>query len=823
MAGVSSAEVATQVPFYDVCALLEKIAGTTGTEKKKRILASFVKSWREAHAKLHGTSKTTDSFHSGMRLLLPHLDKERGAYGMKEVVLAKYYIEILSIGKDSADGRKLLNYRAPKNVKQDSVADFASVAYFVLRNRCPEKGSLKIDQVNKYLDQLASANIDHKRDEAKKALQLLLRNTSALEQKWLIRIIFKELKIGLSENSVFNVYHPDAMELFGVCNSLPKVCLDLHDPSIRMNEAEMSLFSPFRPMLAERKHISEVENVMNNQSFYIETKIDGERMQLHKDKDSFMYFSRSANEYTHVFGANSSSGVLTPHIAGCFSSSVHSCILDGEMVVIDPKTDTWLSKGMNVDVKSLTAYENDQGLHPCFIVFDILIINDKKLANVPLNERIKSMEKMLKPKPGYLQFVERQEAISNEDVVKALNSAIDKREEGLVVKSPSSVYKPNSRSGSGWVKIKPEYVDSLSDELDLVIVGGYFGVGRRSGMTSHFMCAVAVPSNIPGEHPKVFHSFCKVGSGYTMNELRELDQQLRPHWNAFDTKKPPEHIILAPGFKEKPDVWIDPSKSKIVQIKASEIITSDKFKTGVTLRFPRLEAVRTDKMWYECLDLNELTRLKSVAQGKLTYQHANVGQKSEPAKKRRREAARVEQSRTVAKHFKPADVSSVEEVSQMFRDKEFYIVNGPSSHAKAVLEKKVAENGGTLTQNPGSDTFCVVAERINVRVKNIISQNKYDVVKASWLIKCLESGELEPWIPSDMFHSSSRTADKFAEEFDQHGDSYTEFATAESLRKVFNNVQSKNSAVPLSTDEILEISQRYFSDNSPFGLFKHCR
>lgn len=465
----------------------------------------------------------------------------------------------------------------------------------------------------------------------------------------------------------------------------------------------------------------------------------------------------------------------------------------------------------------------DQGHHPCFIVFDILIINEKKLANVPLRERIKFMEDMLNPKPGYLQFVERREVVSKEDVVKALNTAIDKREEGMVVKSPSSVYKPNSRSGSGWVKIKPEYVDSLSDELDLVIVGGYFGVGRRSGMTSHFMCAVAVPSNVPGEHPKVFHSFCKVGSGYTINELRELDQQLRPHWNAFDTKKPPESIILAPGFKEKPDVWIEPSKSKIVQIKAAEIITSDKFKTGVTLRFPRLEAVRSDKMWYECLNLNELTRLKSVAEGKLTYQHVNAEEKSEPAKKRRREAVRVEQSRTVAKHFKPADVSSVEEVSQMFQEKEFCIVNGPSSHPKAVLEKKVAENGGTLTQNPCSDTFCVVAERINVRVKNIISQDKYDVVKASWLINCLDSGELKPWIPSDMFHSSSRTADKFAEEFDRHGDSYTEFATAESLKKAFDNVQSKNSAVPLSTDEILEISQRYFPDNSPFGLFKHCR
>lgn len=308
-----------------------------------------------------------------------------------------------------------------------------------------------------------------------------------------------------------------------------------------------------------------------------------------------------------------------------------------------------------------------------------------------------------------------------------------------------------------------------------------------------------------------------------MNELRELDQQLRPHWNAFDTKRPPGSIILAPGYKEKPDVWIEPSKSKIVQIKAAEIITSDKFKTGITLRFPRLEAVRNDKMWYECLDLNELARLKSMAEGKLTYQHADTEEKSEPAKKRRREAARVEHTRTVAEHFKPADVSSVKEVSQLFKDKEFYIVNGPSSHSKAVLEKNVAENGGTLTQNPGPETFCIVAERINVRVKNIISRKEFDVVKASWLINCLECDELKPWLPDDMFHSSSRTADKFAEEYDRHGDSYTENATSESLKKVFDSVQGNNSAVPLSTDEILEISQRYFPDNSPLGLFKHCR
>ena len=60
MAGIPSAEVASQVPFYDLCSLLEKIAVTTGTEKKKKILVTFVSSWREAHEKLHGASKTVE-------------------------------------------------------------------------------------------------------------------------------------------------------------------------------------------------------------------------------------------------------------------------------------------------------------------------------------------------------------------------------------------------------------------------------------------------------------------------------------------------------------------------------------------------------------------------------------------------------------------------------------------------------------------------------------------------------------------------------------------------------------------------------------------
>lgn len=61
----------------------------------------------------------------------------------------------------------------------------------------------------------------------------------------------------------------------------------------------------------------------------------------------------------------------------------------------------------------------------------------------------------------------------------------------------------------GWFKIKPEYIGGLMDELDLLVVGGYFGVGERGGMVSHFLCAVAEPVS-DGEMPTIFFSFCKV-------------------------------------------------------------------------------------------------------------------------------------------------------------------------------------------------------------------------------------------------------------------------------------------------------------------------
>ena len=94
----------------------------------------------------------------------------------------------------------------------------------MLKRRCPQRGSLTIEEVNSDLDAIAANNVSKAgKDIVRKRLLRLVTSLSAIEQKWLIRMVMKELKMGLSQTSVLSVYHPDAEELYNVNNNLEKV------------------------------------------------------------------------------------------------------------------------------------------------------------------------------------------------------------------------------------------------------------------------------------------------------------------------------------------------------------------------------------------------------------------------------------------------------------------------------------------------------------------------------------------------------------------------------------------------------------------------
>eukprot|EP00066_Takifugu_rubripes_P003714 XP_003966508.1 PREDICTED: DNA ligase 4 [Takifugu rubripes] len=798
--------VAAQVPFVHLCTTLEKIQKAKLRPDKSKILGDFIGSWRKFHSALHKESKTTDSFYPAMRLFVPQFERERMAYGIKESMLAKLYIDVLGLPKNGPEASKLLNYRAP-NISQGDAGDFASVAYFVLKKRCTSQGNLSVQEVNDFLDSVAINNASKKKDLVKKSLLHLITQSSALEQKWLVRMILKDMKLGVSKETVLQVFHPDAPDLYNVNTDLNKVCQQLHDPSVSLSEVSIELFSAFKPMLAAVANIHTVEKQMGNSPFYIQTKLDGERIQLHKDGDVYKYFSRNAFEYTQQFGGSPLQGSLTPYIHNVFNSHVVNCILDGEMMAYNPTTETLTQKGSKFDIKRLM---DDSELQTCFCVFDVLLVNDQKLGKEPLKKRYETLQTVFTPVKGRIHLVSKTDARRMQEVVNALNEAIDNREEGIMVKDPSSIYKPDKR-GEGWLKIKPEYVDGLMDELDLLIVGGYWGKGRRGGMMSHFLCAVAEAPK-PGEKPSVFHTLCRIGSGYTMKELYELGLKLAKHWKVFRKSDPPASILCA---AEKPEVYIEPCNSVIIQVKAAEIVGSDMYKTDCTLRFPRIEKIREDKEWHECMTLAELDQFRSKASGKLASRHLHID--DDPQKKKRRVPVKPKKVVGTLEHFKAQDLSGVKKETDMFEDVEFCILNGTEDHPKSELEKGVARCGGIVVQNPGRDTYCVIAGVENMRVKNLILSDQHDVVWAAWLLECIDQKDVVPWQPRHMIHMSPSTREHFAKEYDAYGDSYFVDTDEQQLREVFGRIRSSN--VPAAVD-VCQVEQRCGWEDLPTSLFR---
>ncbi|XP_023828890.1 DNA ligase 4 [Salvelinus sp. IW2-2015] len=813
-AAAPQSSVAAQVPFLHLCTTLEKIQKTKLRPDKSKFLRDFIDSWRKFHAALHKDNPTTtDSFYPAMRLIVPSFERERMAYGIKESMLAKLYIDVLGLPKNGPEANKLLNYRTP-TTSQGEAGDFALMTYFVLKKRCTSQGNLTIREVNDFLDSVAINNAGKQKDLVKKSLLHLITQSTALEQKWLIRMILKDMKLGVSKETVLQVFHLDAAELYNFTTDLNKVCRQLHDPSVSLSEVSIGLFFAFKPMLAAMANMRQVEKQMGNSTFFIETKLDGERIQLHKDGDVYKYFTRNSFEYTQQFGASPLEGSLTPFIHNVFKPHVVKCILDGEMMAYNPTADTFMQKGSKFDIKRLV---DDSELQTCFCVFDVLLVNDHKFGNETLKVRHDNLQTVFTPVKGRIHVVPKTEAKTMQEVVNALNEAIDNREEGIMVKDPSSVYKPDKR-GEGWLKIKPEYVDGLMDELDLLIVGGYWGKGRRGGMMSHFLVAVAEAPK-PGEKPSVFHTLCRIGSGYTMKELYDLGLKLAKHWKVYRKNDPPASILCG---TERPEVYIDPCNSVIIQVKAAEIVSSDMYKTNCTLRFPRIEKIREDKEWHQCMTLAELDQFRNKASGKLFSRHLRINDNDGPEKKKRKlpAAAKPKKAVGVIDHFKSQDLSGVTKERNMFEDVEFCVMNGNEAHTKAELEKAVARCGGIVVQNPGPDTYCVIAAVENMRVKNLISSDQHDVVWAAWLLECLDRKQVVPWQPCHMIHMSPSTKEHFAKEYDCYGDSYFVDTDEQQLREVFGRI---GRADTLTAQCIAKLEERYSWDDLPTSMFRPFR
>lgn len=745
-------------------------------------------------------------------------------YGLKEKALGRFLVKIMKIDKNSEDAFSLLSWKLPgQNTASRMAGDFAGRCFEVISKRpiLTEVGKMTIGEVNDLLDQLSAALGE---ENQLPIMDHFYRNMNAEELMWLIRIILRQMKVGATERSFFELWHPDAESLFNVSSSLRRVCWELYDPSVRLegDDRGVTLMQCFQPQLAQfqmhsfPKMVAKMRPTEDDQTFWIEEKLDGERMQLHMMTDDtvpggkrFGFWSRKAKDYTYLYGNGfqDESGALTRHLKAGFVEGVDNIILDGEMITWDPEQDAPMPFG-TLKTAALSEQRNPyaNGQRPLLRIFDILYLNDQPLTRYTLRDRRRALERSVVPIHRRFEIHDYREATKAEEIEPMLREVVAQASEGLVLKNPRSSYRLNERNDD-WMKVKPEYMTEFGESLDCTIIGGYYGSGKRGGGLASFLCGLRVDKAFAKKgdwNPMKFRSFVKVGGGLTAMDYANIRHHTDGKWIEWDSKNPPTQFVELAGGPlqiEKPDVWIKPSDSVVVCVKAASITTSDQFAAGLTLRFPRFKRLRTDKTWESALSIQELLDLKTNVEKE---QKENEFKIDDARKPKSRSATRKKPLTVTGYNARDINEAKFDGPSgKVFDGLTFYIMTEstrPEKKTKAELEEMVKANGGRIVQthNAVENTVCV-ADRRTVRVASLEKRGGTSLVRPTWLFDCIAQSQIdfakalpEIVVPLEierhLFFIPDVEREQYGDNVDKFGDSYARDTRVEELKELMDRM-----------------------------------
>jgi DNA ligase-1 len=268
-----------------------------------------------------------------------------------------------------------------------------------------------------------------------------------------------------------------------------------------------------------------------------------------------------------------------------------------------------LSKRKRKDVKV-----EDIQVKVCLFAFDLIYLNGEPLLQKSLSERRELLREHFQIVPGEFDFAKSSDGSTTDEIQAFLEESVKDGCEGLMVKmleSDASYYEPSRRSVN-WLKLKKDYLAGVGDSLDLVVVGGYYGKGKRTNVYGAFLLACF------DADAEEYQTICKIGTGFS-------EEMLQTHW---DTLRPLEITKprgdIKPGGA-KPDVWFEP---KIVwEVLAADLSLSPVYtaaqglveERGISLRFPRFIRIRDDKSADDATgpeQISEMYERQALAQSK---------------------------------------------------------------------------------------------------------------------------------------------------------------------------------------------------------------
>ncbi|CEG43549.1 atp-dependent dna ligase iv [Plasmopara halstedii] len=858
---------ASGLSFTALCSVLKAVEATNQNDMKLNLIFS---------ANLRAQVGESDLYPL-IRLLLPQLDRER-TYMLKEKKIAKIYIDVLGLAPISKDAQKLEHFNDPKIVDSKSVGDFAAVLFDVVLYQGAGAKSKKphtLGDVNDLLDQLVRADTIAAR---KKMFMKIATEYAADEQKWLIRVVLKDLKIGLRHERVLSFIHPDALEMYNHTNDLHKICRELRNSAVRY-VPQLEPFQVFTPMLAKRVDFGECITAINADAFVMEPKLDGERITCHVREKEVQFISRNGVNYTEDYAPS-----IKPHVLSQLEPGI-DCILDGEMMVWDNTEYRLREFGLLKNTAIAVRKGEATNRWLCYIVWDVVYLGGGPKAEalirevfrgpgeiaavmgLPLHARRKLLLRILKPLDNRIIIIEQKlvnemSAKERHDRVMAeVDAQIANGGEGVIIKDLKAHYMcgESSRKAKKWLKLKPDYAGMTTD-LDTIIVGGFYGTGRRrSGNVSVFLLGVLARSLDEKGAAEVMKSgavcpgvytFAKVGTGYNLEELEQMRQELAPYWQPWDDNNIPQHLN---GWKPqksdlRPDVWIDPRRSKILEVYGFELSFTTLYQTGLTIRFPRCKAIRNDKEWYQCIDLQDL----NAARGSLSTKRASevaLGEKSLPKRIKKRETISKWRPSGVLEDYSRAELEGIELERNVFEGMQFCVVPGkyqvPPLELKLSLPAIIKEKndlhitkqgvekllhlfGGIVVQNPivGSTHFVVASGDAGLKVANLRKQGLFNIVHIRWVFQCVSASHLVPIKATDYIFTTNIQRELLAKEYDRYGDHFTEHLSPGNLRQILRELSMSTEDDVLNVPWQLKLKYLAIEEaeamDSAFTFLSHC-
>ena len=524
----------------------EQISSTTSRLEKEDMIASFLKSLKD----------TDPEIIYDVVLLLqgkifpPWSDKEMG-------ISTQLIIKSLS---------KLLGEKASKiEEKLASVGDMGEISQELIKNNKQVtffKVPLTIKKVIANLRKTESIMGSKSQNKKLNLILELYTSASPLEAKYITRTITEKLRIGVGEGTlveaIAKAYDMDR----DVIDRAYMLSNDLGEVATRAGESLESVKSltitpgkPIKPMLAQlspgiKESIEEMGDVI------CETKYDGIRVQIHRSGDEIKIFTRRLENVTNAL----------PEIVEYVGKALPSVdfIVEGEVIATKDNKPISFQYILQRVKRKYDVEKMVEKIPLKVFLFDVLYYK-QPVAEENLEERRKLLEEIVTTSDNVeLSSMVRVNIDNYQEAEELFNWSIDGGHEGIMFKAVNSSYSPGKR-GKNMLKFKP-----VRETLDCVITGGVYGKGKRAKFFGSYLLSLLDENT--GEYKTLVHA----ATGMDDEMLASLTERMSKYILSSS-----EQVVTF-----KPAV--------ILEVAFSEIVESNEYESGYSLRFPAIKRIRDD-------------------------------------------------------------------------------------------------------------------------------------------------------------------------------------------------------------------------------------